>query len=95
MQYIAFIHKNADTAPGPVEWDSFLEVAADTGMFRGGSEIGDRHIVGHKEVSDTTKSVGGFMRFDSDDLDRLFELLKAHPVIKHGGTIELCEMPES
>jgi hypothetical protein len=95
MQYIALIHKDSDTAPGSDEWNCFFKTAAETGMFKGGSEISNRHIVGHKEVPDTTKSVGGFMRFDSADRDRLLTLLKAHPVIKHGGTIELCEMPES
>lgn len=95
MQYIALIHKNTDTTPGHDEWDRFFGLAAETGMFKGGSEIGVRHVVGHKEVPDTAKSVGGFMRFDSDDLERLFKLIKAHPVIKHDGTIELFEMPES
>ncbi|MBI2477575.1 MAG: hypothetical protein HYV60_02670 [Planctomycetia bacterium] len=95
MQYIALIHKNADTTAAPEEWDRFIQMAVESGMFKGGSEIGVRHIVGHKEVPDTTKSVGGFMQFDSADRDRLLTLLKAHPMIKHGGTIELCEMPES
>jgi hypothetical protein len=95
MQYLALIHKDADTPPRSDEWDRFFEIAAGIGMFRGGSEIGTRHVLGHNAVPDTTKHVGGYMRFDSDDLDRLLKLLEEHPVIKHGGTIELCEMPES
>ncbi len=35
------------------------------------------------------------MRFDADDLNALRALLEDHPVVKHGGTIELCEMPKS
>ena len=42
-----------------------------------------------------TETVGGFMRFDSDDPEELRALLMEHPVILHGGTIELCEMPKS
>ena len=95
MQYLALIHKNTDTTPTSAEWDHFFKIAAETGMFQGGSEIGVRHIVGHKQVPDTTKSVGGFMRFDATNLDQFLMLLNEHPVIKHGGTIELCEMPES
>ena len=95
MQYMALIHNNADTVASSAEWERFFEAAAKTGMFRGGSEIGVRHVVGHKEVPDTTKHVAGYMRFDAEDSGQLFELLKEHPVIKHGGTIELCEMPES
>ena len=95
MQYIALIHKNTDTTPTSAEWGHFFEVAAETGMFKGGSAIGSRHTVGRKVVPDTTQDVGGFMRFDSEDLSQLNELLERHPVVKHGGTIELFEMPES
>jgi hypothetical protein len=95
MQYIALIHKNTDSTPTTDEWDRFLDAAKGTGMFKGGSEIGTRYAVGQKAVSDISESVGGYMRFDSDDLERLQALLGAHPVIKHGGTIELCEMPKS
>lgn len=95
MQYIALIHRNTDTTPTAAEWNCFFELAAETGLFKGGSAIGTRHTVGRKTVPDTTRDVGGFMRFDSEDLSKLNELLQRHPVIKHGGTIELCEMPES
>ena len=95
MQYIALIHKNTDSAPTSDEWSQFIELAIETGMFKGGSEIGSRHALGKKEVADTTVSVGGFMRFDSNDLNKLKELLAKHSVIKHGGSIEFCEMPKS
>ncbi len=95
MQYIALIHKNTDSTPATYEWDRFFAAAKATGMFKGGSEIGSRYTVGQKAVSDITESVGGYMRFDSDDLERLQALLEDHPVAKHGGTIELCEMPKS
>lgn len=62
-------------------------------MFKGGSVIGVRLAVGEKDVADTAEHVSGFMRFDSDNPDLLNELLKEHPVIRNGGTIELCEMP--
>ena len=95
MQYIALIHRNTDTTPTSAEWEHFFAVAAETGMFQGGSAIGSRHAVGRKTVADSTKEIGGFMRFDSDDLGQLNDLLESHPVIRHGGTIELCEMPQS
>jgi hypothetical protein len=95
MEYIALIHKNTDSLPTSEEWSRFFAIATKTGVFKGGSEIGNRHAIGEKEVSDTTLNVGGYMRFDSDDLNLLKDLLKKHPVIKHGGTIELCEMLKS
>ena len=95
MQYLALIHKNTVSAPTAAEWERFFEAANATGMFRGGSEIGSRLTVGQKAVADITERVGGYMRFDSDDLERLQALLEDHPVVRHGGTIELCELPES
>ena len=35
------------------------------------------------------------MRFDAEDRAKLLELLKQHPVVLHGGSVELCEMPKS
>lgn len=95
MQYIALIHRNTESMPTADEWGRFFDAAKATGMFKGGSEIGCRYLVGKKAVPDITESVGGYMRFDSDDLERLKALLKDHPVARHGGTIELCEMPKS
>jgi len=95
MQYIALIHKNSNTTPTMEEWNRFFDQAMATGMFIGGSAIGNREIVGTKPVSDTTASIGGYMLFNSDDADLLCSLLQEHPVIKHGGTIELCELPGS
>ncbi len=95
MQYIALIHKNCDTDPTPVEWERLFKVARETGMFQGGTEIGRRIALGQKDVPDTTSNIGGYMRFDSNNLDTLLKLLELHPAVQHGGTLELCEMPES
>jgi hypothetical protein len=35
------------------------------------------------------------MRFDSEDKQKIIDLLASHPVVVHGGSVELCEMPES
>ena len=94
MEYIALIYKNTDSMPTSAEWSHFFDVATKSGMFRGGSEIGERHTLGRKDVPNTTADIGGYMRFDSDDVDQLKELLKIHPVVEHGGTIDLCEMPK-
>ena len=39
MEYIALIHKNTDSMTTPDEWSRFIELAIQTGMFRGGSEM--------------------------------------------------------
>jgi len=95
MEYIAFMHGNTDTTPSRNEWDHFVALAGRSGLFRGGSAIGRRWMIGAKDVPDTTQHVGGYMRFDSDSLDELNDLLNQHPVVVHGGTIEICELPKT
>ncbi len=95
MEYIALIHKNTESTPSAEEWALFFTLANESGMFLGGSEIDNRQTVGNKEVADTTHSIDGYMRFDSDNVPPLLELLNKHPMVQHGGTIELCEMPKS
>ena len=63
----------------------FFAVARESGVFQGGS--GD--------VADITERIDGFMRFDADSLEALTDLLKRHPTVVHGGTIEICEMPKT
>jgi hypothetical protein len=87
MEYIALIHKEAETNPTDEEWSHFFELAESSGMFRGGSTIGKRHAIGSQLISGSTDQIGGYMRFDSDELDALKGLLLQHPVILHGGAI--------
>lgn len=95
MQYLVLIHGNADSVPGKEEWDHFIQEAHNSGMFQGGSALGKRYAMGKESAFDSTQIIVGFMRFDSDDLMPLQDLLESHPVIRHGGTLELREMPLS
>lgn len=95
MEYILFIHNNADNRITDEAWKIFFTAARESGLFRGGSEIANRIQIGHKLVPDITKNIGGFMKFESPDLNAIKSLLKLHPVILSGGTLELCEMPRT
>ena len=95
MQYLALIHDQGDTTSTNEEWERFIQIANDSGMFRGGSALGARQIIGPQLMMQTADSVGGFMIFEAKDLETLLVLLEQHPVIVHQGTIELCEMPET
>ncbi len=95
MEYIAFMHRNTESPAADEEWADFIELAKNSGIFRGGSEIGARFIVGPSAVPDVTVSIDGFMRFESDSRDVLETLLEKHPTVVHGGTVEICEMPLS
>ena len=84
------MHKNKDSgAPNgtEAEWDRFFELAKESGFFQGGSGSGG--------VPDITEHIDGYMRFAADSLDALTKLLKQHPTVVHGGTIEICEMPKT
>lgn len=95
MQYLALIHKNSTTEPSEEEWRDFFRLARDSGMFKGGSALGGAVAIGNCDNNDSTKTIGGFMRFDSENVNQIEELLKSHPVILHGGSIELREMTKS
>ena len=95
MEYITFMHTNTDSRPTSEEWENFFTLARESGLFKGGSAIGKRSAVGSKEVPDTTDHIGGYMRFDSEKLEDLEELLIKHPTVVHGGTIEICELPKT
>jgi len=95
MEYILFIHKNTDSTTTREQWDEFFVAANESGMFLGGSEISNQIQIGNKPIQKITDNIGGFMRFESDDENAVLELLKKHPVILEGGTLELCEMPKS
>ena len=92
MQYLLLIHRETKSSPVAEEWTAFFAHAEASGMFRGGSELGEREVVGEGSVVSTTAHIAGFMRFDANDKASLIELLKCHPVVVHGGAVELCEM---
>lgn len=95
MEYIIFIHKNTDTPTTDDQWNTFFTTARQSGLFKGGSAIGERYAIGTKEVTPITRTVGGYMRFDADSLEELQALLETHPVVVNGGTVEICEMPKT
>jgi len=94
MQYLLLIHNNVTSNTAEAEWAEFIARAKESGTFRGGSEVGARESVGTAPAASSTH-IGGFMRFESDDKQKILDLLQTHPVVAHGGTVELCEMPKS
>jgi hypothetical protein len=94
-QYILLVQGNLTSTPTPTEWDGFFTAAQKSGLFKGGSEIGSRTVLGNAASAQPTDHIVGYMRFDSDDRQQILALLEKHPVVVHGGSVELCEMPES
>ncbi len=94
-QYILFIHDNTESDPTLKEWGEFLDAARKSGLFKGGSAIGERITIGNAETAKSSDHIGGYMRFDAEDRQEVLALLQTHPVVVHGGSVELCEMPRS
>ena len=94
MEYIVFIHNNTDNVTKDEQWHSFFSLAQESGIFQGGSEIYNPISLGKKTIPDITINIGGFMRFETDDKNKLITLLDKHPVIIEGGSLEMCEMPK-
>jgi len=95
MEYILFIHNNAEATPTAEDWKNFLAAANASGVFLGGSEIANSVQIGVQTARKITDRMGGFMRFETGDVDALLRLLEKHPVFVKGGTLELCEMPKT
>jgi len=76
-------------------WHSFFIAAKTSGVFQGGSEISNQCQIGKKSVPGVTNNIDGFMRFESENKNKILALLEQHPVIIQGGTLEFCEMPKS
>ncbi|MFO1021408.1 MAG: hypothetical protein U0903_12035 [Planctomycetales bacterium] len=94
-QYLLLIQNNEKSASTSEEWEAFFAVARQSGLFEGGSAIGQRTVIGDVQTAKSTEHVVGYMRFDADDRQKILDLLKQHPVVLHGGSVELCELPKS
>jgi hypothetical protein len=94
-QYILLIQGNTKSEPTADEWNQFFTAAQQSGLFKGGSAIGDRSYIGDAESAKSSNHIVRFMRFDSIDKQKILDLLQKHPVVIHGGSVELCEMPKS
>ncbi len=94
-QYLLLIQANAKAGASDADWERFLAAARESGGFRGGSALGRRMLLGNAESAKSSEHIAGYMRFDSDDKEALLALLCHHPVVLHGGSVELSEMPKS
>ena len=93
-QYLLLIHGNTKSATTDEEWESFFAAARTSGMFQGGSEVGVKEIIGDQTPTHASAHIEGYMRFDTDDKPALLALLKQHPIVRRGGTVELCALPK-
>lgn len=94
-QYSLLVHGNARTQPTAEDWDAFLAEARQSGLFSGGSAMGKRVVLGDIKTAKSCDHIAGYMRFDTDDEQKLLALLNHHPVVRHGGSVALYELPRT
>lgn len=94
-QYLLLIHDNTTSDTTGADWDLFISAARQSGLFQGGSALGERVVIGDARTAKSTEHIAGYMRFDSDDRQKILDLLQQHPVVLRGGSVELCEMPKT
>jgi hypothetical protein len=93
--YILLIQGNTTSESTEEEWNYFFAAARSSGIFSGGSEIGRREFFGTKVTAKSTDHIEGYMLFTTEEKHKIVDLLKIHPVVLNGGTVELCELPKS
>ncbi|PCJ55431.1 MAG: hypothetical protein COA79_20725 [Planctomycetota bacterium] len=95
MQYLVLIHSNPTKQSTNEEWESFFTIANKSGSFKGGSEVGNKIRYGNIDTKSSIDHINGYMRFDVNKLSELHEILENLPIIINGGTVDICELPES
>jgi hypothetical protein len=91
--FILLMH---DDAPGEarLDWDPYLTKLRESGVFQGGSSIGDGACVRREGATpQTTAHLSGFVRVSARDFDHAKSLLAGCPVYEAGGTVEIRELP--
>ena len=94
-EYILFMHNDV-VAGNQVEWEPYLQTLKRSGVFEGGSEIGDGICVRKAgAVPQITEHLGGYIRITADTIDHAKSLLAGNPHFEAGGTVEIRELPRT
>lgn len=95
--YIIFMHNDVqeDTvSDNPAAWDRYLAMLRASGLFSGGSSIGNGICVSKtSRLKPITAHLGGYILVRAASLDGVKPLLQGNPVLDAGGTVEIRELP--
>ena len=76
------------------DWKIYINSLRGTGMFRGGSALGNV-LYANKQNINRSCSITGFIRFEADHLSQIQALIEGNPVYESGGEVELLELIET
>lgn len=91
MQYLALMIGGSKSDSTEEQWSHFFDVANNSGIFRGGSALGESSVIG--PASHVGSGLVGFMRFEADTIDAVHDLLQSHPMVINGGSIKVYHCP--
>lgn len=85
-QYVMLMKGTVQTG----DWGAYVDKLVATGMFRGGSALGNGICSAHGKA-DSECQVVGYMRFTAQRIEQVRALLAGNPHFEAGGCVELLE----
>ena len=94
-EYILFMHNDVVTDDEGA-WQSYLRMLKQSGVFEGGSAIGEGICVRKAGAPPTiTEHLAGYIRVTAATIDQAKLLLAGNPHFEAGGTVEIRELPRT
>src|SRR4051794_467390 len=92
-EYLLLMHAGAPGEPAHT-WPAYLATLQATGVFEGGSAIGDGISVSKAggAVNNNARPLVGHIRVRPESLAGAQSLLAGNPVFEGGGTVEIREL---
>ena len=72
------------------DWEPYIDHLLQSGLFRGGSTLGNGMVL-TKGSPQQTCEVNGFIRFEAANIHEVRQLIQGNPHSEAGGRIELLE----
>jgi hypothetical protein len=96
MAEYMFLFHNDLAADDESSWEPYLQRLRETGLFEGGSAIGDG-ICARKDgaAPPITAHLAGYIRISAESIDHAKALLAGNPHFEAGGTVEIRELPRT
>ena len=91
MPEFMMLMKSGDHGDNAADWEQYIESLSKSGMFRGGSALGNGICV-DKNVKSVQCVVTGYMRFEAVSIERVLALVPGNPVFESGGEVEVLEL---
>jgi hypothetical protein len=94
-EYILFMHNDV-VAADQGAWEAYLRTLSQSGVFEGGSEIGEGICVRKAGAPPPiTQHLAGYIRVTAATIDHAKSLLPGNPHFEAGGTVEIRELPRT